>query len=50
MRKIKVEMMKHTLLYIGMALAFFAMQPDAAQAKTKKPAKVEKQQIGRAHV
>ena len=38
-------MMKHTLLYIGMALAFFAMQPDAAQAKTKKPAKVEKQLV-----
>jgi 5'-nucleotidase len=45
MRKIKVEMMKHTLLYIGMALAFFAMQPDAALAKTKKPAKVEKQLV-----
>lgn len=38
-------MMKHTLLYIGMALAFFAMQPDVAQAKTKKPAKVEKQLV-----
>lgn len=38
-------MKKHTLLYIGMALAFFAMQPNAAQAKTKKAAKVEKQLV-----
>ena len=28
-----------------MALAFFAMQPNAAQAKTKKAAKVEKQLV-----
>lgn len=41
--------MKHTLLYIGMALAVFAMQPLSVEAKTaakvKKTAKVEKQLV-----
>ena len=31
--------MKHTLLYIGLALASFMMQPAAVQAKAKKEAK-----------
>ena len=30
--------MKHTLLYIGLALASFMMQPAAVQAKAKKEA------------
>ena len=41
--------MKHTLLYIGMALAVFTMQPFSVEAKTsakvKKTAKVEKQLV-----
>ena len=37
--------MKHTLLYIGLALATFMMQPAAVQAKAKKEAKVVKQLV-----
>ena len=37
--------MKHTLLYIGLALASFMMQPAAVQAKAKKEAKVVKQLV-----
>ena len=37
--------MKHTLLYIGLALASFMMQPAAVQAKTGKEAKVVKQLV-----
>jgi len=37
--------MKHTLLYMGVALAMFAMQPDTALAKSKKAAKVENQLV-----
>ena len=37
--------MKHTLLYIGLALASFMMQPAAVQAKTRKEAKVVKQLV-----
>ena len=37
--------MKHTLLYRGLALAMFTMQPGTALAKGKKAAKVEKQLV-----
>ena len=37
--------MKHTLLYIGLALASFMMQPAAVQAKAGKEAKVVKQLV-----
>ena len=37
--------MKHTLLYIGLALASFMMQPAAVQAKARKEAKVVKQLV-----
>ena len=37
--------MKHTLLYIGLVLASFAMQPATVQAKAKKEAKVVKQLV-----
>lgn len=37
--------MKHTLLYIGLALASFMMQPAAVQAKAKKEAMVVKQLV-----
>lgn len=37
--------MKHTLLYIGLVLASFMMQPAAVQAKAKKEAKVVKQLV-----
>ena len=37
--------MKHTLLYIGMVLASFMMQPATVQAKAQKEAKVVKQLV-----
>ena len=37
--------MKHTLLYIGLVLASFVMQPATVQAKAKKEAKVVKQLV-----
>ena len=37
--------MKHTLLYIGLVLASFTMQPATVQAKAKKEAKVVKQLV-----
>ena len=37
--------MKHTLLYIGLVLASFVMQPVTVQAKAKKEAKVVKQLV-----
>ena len=37
--------MKHTLLYIGLVLASFVMQPVTLQAKVKKEAKVVKQLV-----
>ncbi len=43
MRNDKLEMMKHTLSYIGLALAVLVMQPLSAGTKTSKGSRVEKQ-------